>query len=138
MHHSPLPPASSAATVVYPWEYVAMRRRAAGLSQEALAKAMSFFNEPHTYLTHIRSLETVGLRFRDVVNLSRAMPFSIDVYRQLADLPPHQHPRLCAHCGWDERTDQPDYNGDLTTWSRALPTICTCCEQAALTSAAAI
>ncbi|MGW8202612.1 hypothetical protein ACWGM0_08690 [Sphingomonas bisphenolicum] len=138
MRHSLFPSASSAATVVYPWEYVAMRRRAAALSQEALAKAMSLYNEPHTYLTHIRCLETVGLRFRDVVNLSRAMPFSIDVYRQLADLPPHQHPRLCATCGWDERTDQPDHNGDLTTWSRALPAICTRCEQAALAPAARI
>lgn len=138
MRHSPPPSASSAATIVYPWEYVAMRRRSAGLSQEALATAMSFYHEPHTYLTHIRSLETVGLRFRNVVNLSRAMPFSMEVYRQLADLPPQQHPRLCAQCGWDEHTQQQDCNGDNAAWSRRLPTICTCCEQAALAQVASV
>lgn len=56
-------------------------------------------------------------------------PFSADIYRQLAELPPEQHPRLCRRCGWDEWTDQPDREGNDTAWSAEHPEYCTRCEQ---------
>ncbi|PZU67493.1 hypothetical protein [Sphingobium sp.] len=112
--------------VIQPWDYVAMRRNAAGLSIEQLAKALG----GKIYERHLRAIETPGLRFREIAPLARAMPFSATIYRQLADLPPHQHPRLCQRCGWDAYTDQPDSDGDLTAWSRQDDALCTRCEQA--------
>lgn len=141
MRHSPLPPVTSdgpvTSHVFTPWAYVAARRAAAGLTQTQLAAALSPRRWPHTYMAHVVALETPGLRLQTTVDLSGAMPISMDVYRQLADLPPHQHPRLCETCAWDERTAQPDRNGDETTWSRDNPAICSCCEQDAQAKAAA-
>ncbi len=104
-----------------------MRRRAAGLSIEQVAVALG----GRVHLRHLRALETPGLRLRQIVDLSPVMAFSADVYRQLADLPAHQHPSLCIGCGWDAHTDQPDRHDGLTTWSRDRPGHCTRCEQQA-------
>ena len=121
----PLRP-TSATPVIQPWDYVAMRRHAAGLSVERLAVALG----GKVYERHLRAIETPGLRFQQIAPLEQAMPFSALVYRQLADLPPHQHPRLCQRCGWDSHTDQPDSSDHLTAWSRTDEAICTRCEQA--------
>jgi hypothetical protein len=102
-----------------------MRRRAADLSIEQVAATLG----GKLYVRHLRAIETPGLRLRQIADLSIVMPFSADVYRQLADLPPHQHPPLCARCGWDAHTDQADRLDALTTWSRETPGICTRCEQ---------
>lgn len=125
MRHVDLLRSTTAAPIVQPWEYVAMRRRAAGLSIQQVAQALG----GRAYERHIRLLETPGMRVRILADLNIAMPFSDDVYRQLADLPPHQHPRLCQGCGWDERTDVPDRQDCLTTWSRINDAVCTRCEQ---------
>lgn len=125
MHHAGLSCSTTASQVIYPWDYVAMRRRAAGLSIEQIATALG----GRVFLRHLRALETPGLRLREIVDLSPVMACSADVYRQLADLPPHQHPILCISCGWDARTDQPDRRDGLSTWSRTKPGHCTRCEQ---------
>jgi hypothetical protein len=125
MRHANLLHAAPATPVIQPWDYVAMRRNAAGLSVEQLATALG----GKVYERHLRAIETHGLRFQQIAALDQAMPFSASVYRQLADLPPLQHPRLCQRCGWDAHTDQPDGCGGLITWSRTDDAICTRCEQ---------
>ncbi|KAK0347506.1 hypothetical protein LTR94_002361 [Friedmanniomyces endolithicus] len=126
MCHVDLPLDTAATPVIQPWDYVALRRKASGLSIEQLAIALG----GKVFERHLRAIETPALRFQQIAPLGQAMPFSTDVYRQLADLPPHQHPRLCQRCGWDSRTNQPDGNDDLTTWSRTISAICTRCEEA--------
>ncbi|WP_312312343.1 hypothetical protein [Sphingobium yanoikuyae] len=127
MRHSNLLHSAAAAPVTQPWDYVAMRRHAAGLTIEQLATALG----GKVYERHLRAIETPGLRFHQIARLDQVMPFSADVYRQLADQPPHQHPRLCQRCGWDAHTDQSDSSGELTAWSRTDGAVCTRCEQAA-------
>lgn len=121
MRHAPLPDPAAACPVITPWDYVAMRRRAAGLSLDQMAAALRI--TPRL----ARVLETPGLRLQRHVNLSPAMPFSAAVYRQLADLPPHQHPRLCMQCGWDENSDQPGPNGHALAWSQETAGLCSLC-----------
>ncbi|KAA9020762.1 hypothetical protein [Sphingobium limneticum] len=127
MHHANLSRSPAPTPVIHPWDYVAMRRRAAGLSVGQVAQALG----GRAYERHLRLLETTGMRISIVADLNVAMPFSDDVYRQLADLPPHQHPRLCQRCGWDERTEVPDCADGFTSWSRDDTTICTRCERQA-------
>jgi len=127
MRHTTLSRSIASAPVIQPWDYVAMRRNAAGLSIEQVAQALG----GRAYERHLRMMETPGMRLQIVADLNVALPFSEDVYRQLADLPPHQHPKLCLRCGWDERTDVPDHNDSLTSWSREDDAICTRCEQQA-------
>lgn len=125
MRHVDLLRSTTAAPVIAPWDYVAMRRRAAGLSIEQVAQALG----GRAYERHLRLLETPGMRVRILADLDKVMPFSEPVYRQLADLPAHQHPRLCATCCWDEHTELPDCQDGLTSWSREDSAICTRCEQ---------
>lgn len=127
MRHATLSRSVASTPVIQPWDYVAMRRKAAGLSIEQVAQALG----GQAYERHLRLLETPNMRLRIVADINLALPFSDAVYRQLADLPPHQHPRLCQSCGWDERTDVPDRGDGLTVWSRNDDTICTRCEQQA-------
>lgn len=121
-----------AARVIMPWDYVRMRREAARLSHADVARP--YWHRPEhqdDVERNVRALEQEGVRGQWNVDLSRAMPFSADIYRQLADLPPHQHPKLCRTCGWDEFTTQYDMTGDDVTWSREQEDICTRCEQIA-------
>lgn len=127
MRHATLSRSVASTPVIQPWDYVAMRRKAAGLSIEQVAQALG----GRAYERHLRLLETEGARVRIVADLNVALPFNTDVYQQLADLPPHQHPRLCQRCGWDEHTDLPDRQDGLTAWSREDDAICTRCEQSA-------
>lgn len=123
MRHVDLLRSATTVPVIHPWDYVALRRKAAGLSISQLAHALG----GRVYERHLRAIETPGLRFQQIAALDRAMPFSAAVYRQLSDLPVHQHPRLCRACGWDVHLTQPDGHGGLTTWSRADDTLCTRC-----------
>lgn len=119
--------------VVMPWEYVAMRRTAAGMTIEQAARP--YWHRPEHRADverNIGALETVGFRMkRDffVADMSRAYTFNLDVYRQLCDTPPDQHPRLCLACGWDQWSTQYDTNGEEATWSQSHPDLCTRCEQ---------
>lgn len=127
MRHATLSRSVASTPVVQPWDYVAMRRKAAGLSIEQVAQALG----GRAYERHLRLLETPNIRVRILADLNVALPFSADVYRQLADLPPHQHPRLCLHCGWDDHSTLPDDRDGYITWSREDEAICTRCEQQA-------
>ncbi|WP_313228542.1 hypothetical protein [Sphingobium yanoikuyae] len=119
--------------VVMPWEYVAMRRTAAGMTIEQAARPYWHRLEHRADVErNISALETVGFRMkRDffVADMSRAYTFNLDVYRQLCDTPPDQHPRLCLACGWDQWSTQYDTNGEEATWSQSDPDLCTRCEQ---------
>ncbi|WP_062731910.1 hypothetical protein [Sphingobium abikonense] len=127
MRHVHLSRSVAATAIIQPWDYVAMRRAAAGLTIGQVAAMLG----GRAYERHLRMLETPGMRLKLIADLTIAMPFNHDVYRQLTDLPPHQHPLLCQRCGWDEHTDVPDHLDGLTTWSRADEAICTRCEQQA-------
>jgi hypothetical protein len=124
---------TAARPVVMPWEYVAMRRRSAGMTIEQAAKP--YWHRPEHQADverNIRELETVGYRMQRHffgADMSRAYSFNLDVYRQLCDTPPEQHPRLCLACGWDQWTTQHDIYNDDVRWSEADPDICTRCEQ---------
>ena len=119
--------------VVMPWDYVRMRRKAAGVT---IAQAAAhYWKRPEHQADverNIAELETVGYRMQQhffAADMSRAFSFNVDVYRQLCDTPPDQHPRICLACGWDRWTTQYDTNGDDVTWSEADPDVCTRCEQ---------
>lgn len=124
-----------AALVIMPWEYARLRRKAAGVTIEQAARPYWHRPEHRDDVERmVRRLEEPGYRMTDhfyAADMSRSYPFSVDVYRQLCLLPPHQHPKLCRKCGWDEHSDQCDLNGDYVTWSREQDRICTRCEQIA-------
>jgi hypothetical protein len=132
MRHVDLSRSIGETPVIQAWDYVAMRRRAAGLTIKQVAAMLG----GRAHERHLRMLETPGIRIKVIANLSAVMPFSEGVYRQLADLPPHQHPRLCLRCGWDDHMTVPDRLDGFATWSRQAPTICTYCEQQASAVAA--
>lgn len=125
--------APAARPVIMPWEYVRMRREAAGLTIEQAARP--YWHRPEHQADverNVRALETVGFRMQReffAADMSRAFSFNVDVYRQLCDTPPDQHPHLCLSCGWDEWTTQYDAHGDDVTWSSHDPDQCTRCEQ---------
>jgi len=117
---------------IRPWDYLRLRREAAGLTIEQAARP--FWHRPEHRADceeNLRFFEQTGTVMKRVhdLDIPRAFPFSADVYVQLASLPPEQHPRLCRRCGWDEWTVQPDRAGDDTSWSAEDPTLCTRCEQ---------
>ncbi|MFT3967385.1 MAG: hypothetical protein QM690_16035 [Sphingobium sp.] len=126
---------ASARPVLQPWEYVRLRREAAGLSIEEAARP--YWHRPE----HRAEVEAIVRRQEEIGfhptagfgahDMARAYPFSLDVYQQLCTLPADQHPRLCLHCGWDRWTGQADLRGDETRWSAHDPDSCTRCEQIA-------
>lgn len=124
-----------AAPVMMPWEYVRLRRKAAGVSIAEAARPYWHRPEHREDVERIvRRLEEPGYRMTDhfyAADMSRSYPFNVDVYRQICILPPDQHPTLCHTCGWDEHTNHYDTNGEYVTWSREQDGICTRCEQIA-------
>ncbi|WP_152524744.1 hypothetical protein [Novosphingobium lindaniclasticum] len=121
------------APTVLPWDYIRMRREAAGLSIEQAARP--YWHRPEhreDVERNFRTLEQPGYRAarnRFGGDKSRSYRVSEAIYRQLCDGPPEQHPRLCLACGWDEWSAQLDIEGFDCTWSDADPQICTLCEQ---------
>ncbi|SNS20942.1 hypothetical protein SAMN06295912_102276 [Sphingomonas laterariae] len=120
--------------VIHPWDYVRLRRKAAGLTIAQAARP--YWHRPEhrdDVESNIARLEQTGFRMMptlEAADMSRAFPFSLDVYHQLCTLPPHQHPRLCAGCGWDQWTDQIDRQGNDVTWSEDNADLCTRCAEA--------
>lgn len=117
---------------IRPWDYIRLRREAAGLSIAQAARPF-YQRDDHragceANLRVFESPQVTVKRIRDL-DLQRAFPFDPDVYERLRDLPPEQHPRICRGCGWDVWTPQSDRNGDDCAWSEALPGYCTRCEQ---------
>lgn len=117
---------------IRPWNYIKMRRRAAGLTIEQAAKP--FYQRPDHRAcceANLRTFEMPQVSVKDVraLDLPRAFPFDAGIYEMLRDLPQDEHPKLCVRCGWDEWTPQADREGGETTWSEALPDHCSRCEQ---------
>jgi hypothetical protein len=116
--------------LVMPWDYVRMRRLAAGLSIQQASRP--FWHRPEHRADverNMAQIETVGFRVKRLWDMSRAFRLNLTVYRQLCDNPAHMHPRLCLACGWDEWSTQTDNEGFDCTWSAHDPEICTLCEQ---------
>lgn len=115
---------------VMPWDYIQMRRKAAGLSIEQASKPFWHHKEHRADVeSNMARIETVGFRVKRLWDMSRSFRLNLTVYRQLCDTPPEQHPRLCRACGWDEWSSQSDTDGFDCTWSAFDPEICTLCEQ---------
>lgn len=118
---------------VMPWDYIQMRRLAAGKTIEDAARP--YWHRPEHQADverNFRTLEQPGYRaerHRFGGDKSRSYRVSETVYRQLCDYPPEQHPRICRCCGWDEWSTQLDTEGFDCTWSAHDPEICTLCEQ---------
>ncbi|GEM_PF-710096 len=118
------------APTVMPWDYIRMRREAAGLSVEQAARPFWHRKEHRADVErNMHRIETVGFRVKRLWDMSRSFRLNLTVYRQLCDTPPDMHPRLCLACGWDEWSAQLDVEGFDCTWSDADPQICTRCEQ---------
>lgn len=115
---------------VMPWDYIRMRREAAGLSIEQAARPFWHRKEHRADVErNMHRIETVGFRVKRLWDMSRSFKLNLTVYRQLCDTPPDMHPRLCLACGWDEWSAQLDAEGFDCMWSDADPQICTLCEQ---------
>lgn len=115
---------------VMPWDYIQMRRLAAGLSIEEASKP--FWHRPEHRADverNMSQIETVGFRVKRLWDMSRSFRLNLTVYRQLCDTPAETHPRLCLGCGWDEWSTQFDTDGFDCTWSASEPEMCTLCEQ---------
>lgn len=88
---------------VTPASYLRLRRTAAGLSRTEVAiRLASKACDVGIATSLIRSLETEGVTARQrttLMRLSAIFAFDPDVYRQLADEPPHRHPSICRMCG---------------------------------------
>lgn len=117
--------------VIMPWSYIRMRRQAARLTIAQAARPL-WVRPEHQFDVeqHFRDLETEGFRVQRLYRTEGLTYFfSHDVYHQLTNLPPHQHPRLCGRCGWDQHSTQYDHDGADVRWSDEDPGICTRCEQ---------
>lgn len=86
-----------------PARYVRLRRRAAGMSVEAVAAAMESRERYRPEAAAlIRMLETPGVTARHRTTLdyvAAVLPIDPDVYHQLATEPAERHPRVCHGCG---------------------------------------
>ena len=103
MFHSPISTASLPR--LRPSEYLALRRKAAGLSVDEVATILApAARNRAACRALVRLWETRGVAASaDAVReLRRAFPLDIDVYRQLATEPVERHPRVCRACGCSE------------------------------------
>lgn len=120
---------------IMPWDYVRMRREAAGVSIDQIAD-LFYADEAHRpdVVRNLQAMEQPDFKLPypsyDASDMLRAFPLSPDVYRQLFE-DPRFHPRLCLSCGWDEWSEQNDLQGFSTAWSTTHNAICTRCEQVA-------
>ena len=97
-------PAPSVLSPLSPAGYLRLRRKAAGLSVETVARRISANNQDEARAL-VCLLETEGTkaRYRETVEgFADAFPIDVDVYMQLRDTPGDQHPRICRGCGCSE------------------------------------
>ena len=118
-----LPPLTPAA-------YLALRRKASGLSVEEVARRLAKTPDAVPVAADLlRSLETPGVVAKlchTLEHLRAAFAFEPEVYRQLQERP-GRHPNVCRSCGctaWDE----PEPFGDAVRMVSA--TSCARCDQA--------
>ena len=123
----PKPPA---APPVAPWDYIRLRREAAGLSiAQAASRIVRVGEGLAQAVANLRTFEFPNVRVKNIerFKLERAFPFSAEIYRQLAFLSAEQHPRVCRGCGWDHWTPQVDINGDECGFAPEQADLCTVC-----------
>lgn len=117
-----------------PWDYLRLRREAAGLTIAQAGRAF-WANPAHRedVERNLRGFEHPGVVMKPWVaeTINRAFPFDPAVYRQLAEDPAHQHPDLCRSCAWDQWTEAFDLTGDSVTWAEGRTDLCTGCEKKA-------
>lgn len=97
-------PAPSILLPLTPARYLRLRRLAAGLSVDAVARSISANNQAEARAL-VLLLETDGskARYRQTIEaFADAFPIDADVYLQLRDTPADQHPRICRGCGCSE------------------------------------
>ena len=123
MLHAPLfgrpvppPPPIGERPPFTPSSYLALRRKAAGLTIDQVAELIVAQASRHALRsrqigraaqiadlrTLLRQLETPGIvaRLRATIDiLAGTFPFDPDVYFQLATTPADRHPRICRGCG---------------------------------------
>lgn len=99
------------ATPMTPDSYLQLRRQAAGLSRDDVARRVARTAQDVSIAASlIRKLETPGVRatLRATLDQLRTVfPFDPDVYHQLYHAPASSHPRICRGCGvsaWDMET----------------------------------
>ena len=104
-------PSIAACPPLTPDTYLQLRRIAAGLSRDDVARRLARSSADIGIATQlVRSLETSGVRARlraTLDQLRAIFPFDQDVYHQLYNAPAHAHPRVCRGCGvsaWDMQT----------------------------------
>ena len=123
-------PEPPAAPPLAPWDYIRLRREAAGLSIAQAASRMIRVGEglPEA-MANLRTFEFENIRVKNIerFHLGRTFPFSAEVYRQLAFLPAEQHPRICRSCGWDHWTPQIDLDGNERRFAAERADQCTLC-----------
>lgn len=86
-----------------PWEYIRLRRLAAGKTIAQAARPHWHRPEHRAEVEAIVALdERTGVVLREewlVDAICRSFPFEPEVYRQLRDDPAEQHPDVCRGCG---------------------------------------
>jgi hypothetical protein len=104
-------PSIAACKPLSPNAYLQLRRIAAGLSRDDVARRLARSSGDIGIAAQlVRSLETPGVRARlraTLDQLRAIFPFDQDVYHQLHNAPAHTHPRICRGCGvsaWDMET----------------------------------
>lgn len=138
MLHVPISHASrpartaSAAAPLTPAAYLRLRRHAAGLSVEDVARVIAPRERDRAEAAAlVRTLETDGCRARHtrtLRELRRAFRFDANVYRQLCEEPANRHPRICRDCGCSHYDPCEDFeHGGACGWAE--PERCTSCER---------
>jgi hypothetical protein len=85
---------------VMPWDYIRMRREAAGLSIAQAARPFWHHGAHQADVErNFRRIETVGIRMKRLWSMTRAFPLSLTVYRQLCDTPADRHPACAGPAG---------------------------------------
>lgn len=112
-----------------PWDYLRLRREAARLSIDDVARRLSPRIATRTEAAALVTFfETRGVRVRQnrtLALLSNIYPFDPGVYRQLAHEPADRHPPVCHGCGssyWDR-----ERGGERVRLDWAAPLTCSGC-----------
>lgn len=101
-------PSTTACKPLTPDAYLILRRQAAGLSRDDVARRIARAPADFGVAAQlVRSLETPGVlaKLRATLDQLRTVfAFDADVYYQLHNAPAGTHPRICRGCGvsaWD-------------------------------------
>ena len=97
-------PSPSLLSPLSPAGYLQLRRKAAGLSVDTVARRISANNQAEAKaLVCLLESEGTRARYRETIDaFADAFPIDADVYMQLRDAPADQHPRICRGCGCSE------------------------------------